>query len=58
MTNEKQKIEISIEAVNFAQAKEILDDLEFLSEKYEISAVISISCQINTYQLFQQTTYW
>mgnify|MGYP001774552977 CR=1 FL=1 len=57
MTNEKQKIEISIEAVNFAQAKEILDDLEFLSEKYEISAVISISCQINTYQLFQQTTY-
>ncbi|MGM0168288.1 hypothetical protein IGI39_004043 [Enterococcus sp. AZ135] len=43
MKERKQLIIVETQVETFEQAKELLDDLEVLNEKYTISAQISIS---------------
>lgn len=43
----KQPIEVTVQVDSFEKAKELLDDLEVLNEKYEVNATINLFQLVN-----------
>lgn len=52
---EKEQITISADLESSVKAKELLDDLEVLKDKYDMSILVSIYPQTNLGELYEQT---
>ena len=52
---EKEQLTISSDVYSSEKAKELLDDLEVLKDKYDMNILVSIYPQTNLGELYEQT---